>query len=224
MMALANRLRNRRIMQDERIVWGLGTSRTIRAHWALIELDLEYRTEIIRTRTPDTELPKFVNINPRQKIPVLQDGPITIAESAAIVTHLAESYKNGSTVLIPEERYHRARYFEWLSFICMELDATSLYVLRRHWALPEIYGDAPVANKASKEYFTRMINSAAKLIEQGQEYLVGDEFSGVDILMTSTLDWAVAYQQSLPEVFSEYRHRISKRPGYQAALKANDSE
>jgi glutathione S-transferase len=102
-------------MSDERIVWGIGTSRTIRAHWALIELGLTYRTEPVRTRTPDTEAPEFVALNPRRKIPVLQDGPITLAESAAIVTHLAESYRDTGTVLIPDDRASRARYFEWLS-------------------------------------------------------------------------------------------------------------
>ena len=78
-------------MADERILWGIGTSRTVRAHWALIELNLPYKTEIIRTRTPDTETNVFKSVNPRQKIPVLQDGSLTIGESAAIVTYLAEN-------------------------------------------------------------------------------------------------------------------------------------
>ena len=211
-------------MSDERIVWGIGTSRTIRAHWALIELGLAYRTEPVRTRTPDTEAPGFVALNPRQKIPVLQDGPITLAESAAIVTHLAESYRDTGTVLIPDDRASRARYFEWLSFICMELDATSLYVLRRHWSLPEIYGASPVANKASEAYFARMINAAAKLVDADRPYLLGDTFSGVDILMTTTLDWAIKYNQTLPDVFTAYLDRLTARPGYAAALDANHAE
>ena len=208
-------------MSKNRILWGVGTSRTIRAHWALIELNLSYKTEIIRTRTTDTETAAFKSVNPRQKIPVLQDGTLTMGESAAIVTYLAESYSTEQVNLIPDNPKARAKYFEWISFICMELDATSLYVLRRHWSLPEIYGDSPVANKASEEYFNRMITAADKLKNPKQKYLLETGFSGVDILMTTTLKWAIDYNQKIPNDFMEYLDHMVNRPGYIAALEAN---
>ena len=208
-------------MSKNRILWGGGTSRTIRAHWALIELNLSYKTEIIRTRTTDTETAAFKSVNPRQKIPVLQDGTLTMGESAAIVTYLAESYSTEQVNLIPDNPKARAKYFEWMSFICMELDATSLYVLRRHWSLPEIYGDSPVANKASEEYFNRMITAADKLKNPKQKYLLETGFSGVDILMTTTLKWAIDYNQKIPTNFMEYLDHMVNRPGYIAALEAN---
>ena len=208
-------------MSKDRILWGVGTSRTIRAHWALIELNLSYKTEIIRTRTTDTETAAFKSVNPRQKIPVLQDGTLTMGESAAIVTYLAESYSTEQVNLIPDNPKARAKYFEWMSFICMELDATSLYVLRRHWSLPEIYGDSPVANKASEEYFNRMITAADKLKNPKQKYLLETGFSGVDILMATTLKWAIDYNQKIPNDFMEYLDQMGNRPGYIAALEAN---
>ena len=208
-------------MSKNRILWGVGTSRTIRAHWALIELNLSYKTEIIRTRTTDTETAAFKSVNPRQKIPVLQDGTLTMGESAAIVTYLAESYSTEQVNLIPDNPKARAKYFEWMSFICMELDATSLYVLRRHWSLPEIYGDSPIANKASEEYFNRMITAADKLKNPKQKYLLETGFSGVDILMTTTLKWALDYNQKIPTNFMEYLDQMGNRPGYIAALEAN---
>lgn len=208
-------------MSKNRILWGVGTSRTIRAHWALIELNLSYKTEIIRTRTTDTETAAFKSVNPRQKIPVLQDGTLTMGESAAIVTYLAESYSTEQVNLFPDNPKARAKYFEWMSFICMELDATSLYVLRRHWSLPEIYGDSPIANKASEEYFNRMITAADKLKNPKQKYLLETGFSGVDILMTTTLKWAIDYNQKIPNDFMEYLDHMVNRPGYIAALEAN---
>ena len=187
----------------------------------MIELNLSYKTEIIRTRTTDTETAAFKSVNPRQKIPVLQDGTLTMGESAAIVTYLAESYSTEQVSLIPDNPKARAKYFEWMSFICMELDATSLYVLRRHWSLPEIYGDSPIANKASEEYFNRMITAADKLKNPKQTYLLETGFSGVDILMTTTLKWAIDYNQRIPTNFMEYLDYMSNRPGYIAALEAN---
>ena len=209
-------------MSEKRIVWGIGTSRTIRAHWALIELGLSYSIEVVRTRTPDTETEEFISVNPRQKIPVLEDGEIRIGESAAIVTYLAENYRQGSIILIPEDKALRAKYFEWMSFITMELDATSLYVLRRHWSLPEIYGDSPVANKASEEYFQRMITAASKMIDDKKPYLLGNSFTGVDILLTTTLKWAVDYNQKLPAIFNDYLLRLNDRPQYIEAQRVNN--
>ena len=209
-------------MSEKRIVWGIGTSRTIRAHWALIELGLPYSIEVVRTRTPDTETEEFKSVNPRQKIPVLEDGEIRIGESAAIVTYLAENYRQGSTILIPEDKVLRAKYFEWMSFITMELDATSLYVLRRHWSLPEIYGDSPIANKASEEYFQRMITAASKMIDDKKPYLLGNSFSGVDILLTTTLKWAVDYHQKLPAIFNDYLLKLNDRPQYIEAQRVNN--
>ncbi len=205
---------------NDLVVWGIGSSRTIRAHWALIELDLPYRTVPLRTRTIEMEDLTFLSINPRKKIPVLQDGDLILTESAAIVTYLAERYSTADRRLIPESIKHRARYMEWLSFICMELDATSLYVLRRHEGLPEIYGDAPEACEAAREYFQRMINAAAMRLGDGP-YLLGEAFSGVDILMISVLNWAHRYGLPMPAPFKNYRAEMLDRPTYRAAVEAN---
>lgn len=205
----------------ERTYWGVGSSRALRGHWALQELALPYRTESIRTRTPDTERPEFIAVTPRKKIPVLQDGELVLTESPAIVTYLAERYGNAETLYMPSDPEERARYYEWMSFISMELDATTLYVLRRHQYLPAIYGDAPNAIQACREYFVRMIEAATQSLEPSATYLLGNQFTGVDILMMSCLDWALRYEVSVPETFLAYRERVVVRPSYAKALAAN---
>ena len=77
--------------QPRRILWGAATARTLRAHWMLHELGLDYETRPIGSRTGETATAEFTQLNPRQKIPLLQDGEVTLAESAAIVTYLAET-------------------------------------------------------------------------------------------------------------------------------------
>lgn len=206
----------------DRILWGVKSSRTIRAHWALIELGLDYETRAIQTRTPPMEGPEYRAINPRGKIPTLIDGDVTITESPAIVMYLADRYSTGERRLIPEDAASRAFYFEWMSFIPMELDATSLYVLRRHEGLPEIYGDAPEANTAARAYFDRMMKAAALRMADGRPYLLGDEFYGPDILMMTILNWAERYECAYPDIFAEYQARMRERPQYQAAEAANN--
>ena len=207
-------------MTQRRVLWGIGSARALRVHWALIELGLEYRSERIQSRSGETETPAYRRLNPRGKIPVFEDGALVLSESGAIVTYLAETYGNGR--LIPAEGAERAKYFEWVSFVSMELDATTLYVLRRHEALAHIYGEAPAANAAARGYFDRMITAAAREIEDGRSYLLGTQFSGADILMTTCLDWALAYRVALPEPWLAYRERTAARPAHARATAANE--
>ena len=94
-------------------------------------------------------------------------------------------------------------------------------MLRRHEGLPEIYGDAPTANAAARAYFARMIGAATLRLDDGRRYLLGEGFSGADILMTSCLDWAVRYDVDLPDAFRAYREQVAERPSYTAAIEAN---
>ncbi|NIO09097.1 MAG: glutathione S-transferase family protein, partial [Deltaproteobacteria bacterium] len=82
------------------VLWGAGTPRTMRAHWILQELELDYEKRPIGSRTGETQDPEYIKLNPREKIPLLQDGDLTVAESAAIVTYLGETY-GGSRGLVP---------------------------------------------------------------------------------------------------------------------------
>ena len=207
---------------SKRTLWGVGTSRTLRAHWALIELGLDYATQPIRTRTLDMEDPTFLALHPRGKIPILEDGGLEVSESPAIVTYLSETYGGDATQLIPNTPWARAKYFEWMSFISMELDATSLYVLRRHVDLHETYGEAPAANDTAREYFLRMIQSVVPALPSEGNFLLGHAFSGADILMLSCLNFSDRYDIALPAEVAAYRERVSARPAYQAALEANN--
>ncbi len=210
-------------VKQERIVYGIVSLWAMRVHWALHELGLDYRTEPIESRSGQTQAPDYLKLNPRQKIPVLKDGDFVMTESAAIVTYLGERYGNDELQLVPGDIKERARYFEWLSFITMELDATSLYVLRRHEGLAEIYGDAPAATASARAYFAKLIDAAAEEIDDGRDYLLGSTFSGADIVMGTCLDWAIRYRVPLPDVFLDYRERLIARPAYAAASIANRS-
>ena len=66
-----------------------------------------------------------------------------------------------------------------------------------------------------------MIIAATMRLEDGRRYLLGEEFYGVDILMTTCLDWAVNYGLDLPEAFVAYRERIDDEASTALAHLAN---
>ena len=198
-------------------VWGAGTARTLRVHWALAELGIEYRTRPVGSRTGETQSAEFRALSVKEKIPVLVDGALVLTESAAIVAWLGDTHGH---LTPPSGSVDRARYDEWTSFILMELDAHTLYVMRKHGDLRHIYGDAPAAMEAAKAGFEKQLRWALPRIAAAP-WLVGEAFSGVDILMTTCLDWAVAYGFDLPQPCHDYRNRHHQRSAYRRAVLAN---
>ncbi len=207
-------------MSHDLTLYGVGTSRTMRAHWMLLELGLDYESLPIQSRSGETLTDEFRRLNPRHKIPVLKHGNFVLAESAAIVQYLSETFAHSTEMYVPRDAQARAEMNESCYFIMTELDAGSLYVVRRHEGLAAIYGEAPTAVASAKTYFLHNLEAMAPRIDRAP-YLFGELLSAADILLTTCLDWAVVSGIALPKQAVDYQLRIARRPAYQAALKRN---
>jgi len=211
-------------MDEKLVLWGVGTSRTIRAHWALHELDLPYESRPILPRSGETKTPEYTALNARQKIPLLVDGDFRIGESAAIVAYLSQTYSSPGHVLIPQEKSLQAKWLEWCFFVVAELDSTSLYVMRRHGTnngLAHIYGEAPAVVSKAAEYFREQLRYVDVALSDGRTYLMGDQFTTADIILTTCLIWAIDYGVGICDSAQPYLERTKARSAYQRAAAAN---
>lgn len=203
-------------------IWGGATTRTQRAHWMAHELGLDYEAKLIGPRTGETQRAEFRALNVKEKVPVLVDDGFVLTESAAIVTYLADTY-GADTGLVPSPHTKlRAQYNEWLSYVQMELDAHTLYILRKHIDLAHLYGEAPTAVAAAIEGFKKQIAFADHRLRD-HAHLVGDGFTGADILLTTCLTWGQACDIELPSSLAEYTRRMTSRAAYKSAAKLNFS-
>lgn len=209
-------------MRPERrtTVWGVGTSRTLRPHWMLCELGLDYHTREILPRTESMNDPGFLELTQRGKVPLLEDGDVVIGESAAMVLYLADRNRDRVSLAPLPATDERARFDELCFFVMTELDAI-LYVIRRHEGLPETYGEAPVATEAARQYFLRQAGDIERRLADGRRYLLGDDFGGADLLLMTCLMWAEFLKISLPGRLNDYKLGISERPAYRQALARN---
>jgi glutathione S-transferase len=64
--------------------------------------------------------PEFLKLNPLGQIPVLEDGPLVLADSNAIMVYLVRRYAPGSP-LLPEEPAAAAQVQRWLSIAAGEV-------------------------------------------------------------------------------------------------------
>ena len=207
--------------KPQRILWGTRTARTLRAHWMLHELGLEYERRPIGSRTGETQTAEFSRLNPRQKIPLLEDGDITVAESAAIVTYLAETYGQTQGLIPPPFTPERAAYFEWCFFTMMELDAHTLYVIRKHTQLAGIYGEAANAVLAARAGFEKQVRVAEQALQAKGPFILGGAFTGADVLLATCLGWAGRLDISLTATLRDYLERTTLRPAYRLGHLAN---
>lgn len=200
-------------------MWGLGTPRTLRVYWALHELGLDYEIEPIATRTAAMERDDFLAVSPGMKIPALTHGEIRLVESAAITRYLFDTF--ASDVLTSGER---AQMNRWIYFALMEIDATALYVIRRHEGLTHIYGEAPAAVQGAYDYADRQMQVLETAFDSSTPYLLGDRFCEADIHVGTCLAWADLLDIKLPAKLNDYFQRLQARPAYRAAQTANSPE
>jgi glutathione S-transferase len=209
-------------MSDNLILWGVGTPRTLRAHWTLHELGLHYTLRPILPRSGETKTPEYTALNPRQKIPLLQDGDFTIGESAAIAAYLSQKYSHRGRRLHPEEPDRYARWVEWCCFIVAELDATTLYVIRRHGTnLGHLYADSPEVVATAGEYFRQQLRHVETALADGRTYLMGDQFTTADILLGTCLTWAIDYKVGICDNAVPYLERLTSRNAYKVSREQN---
>ena len=207
-------------METKKIVWGVGTPRTLRAHWSMHELGLDYERRPIGSRNGGNLTPEYTRLNPSQKIPTLQDGDLVVSESAAIVNYLTTRYGGGKNLQPPTDPAERARYDMWCFFCMMELDADTMYIIRRHGDLHAIYGEAPNAVKAAKEIYAKQANAAVARLGAGP-YAMGERFTGADILLTTCLSGAARREIALPQPLLDYLARTTAREAYKRAMAIN---
>jgi glutathione S-transferase len=190
-------------------LYGFAPTRTIRALWALRELDLDFEYINVDLTKGEHRRPDFLAVNPAGKVPVLVDGDLVLTESVAIVLYLAEKYPQKK--LLPSGLRPKADVHRWLLFTATELEQP-LWRIARHTAIypveKRIAAEVPIA----RQDFLDMAPVMEKHLA-GRTYLVGDGVTVADFVAAYTLDWAneVKLLDDLPGLRA-YMERMYARP------------
>jgi glutathione S-transferase len=87
---------------------GSGSPYAWRAWLALEHKRLPYELRVMSFSGGDLKTPAFAALNPRRKVPVLDDGGFVMYESAAIVDYLGDEYRDAGAPLFPADVRGRA--------------------------------------------------------------------------------------------------------------------
>ena len=196
-------------------VWHCKNARSLRALWALEELELPYRLHLLGF-PPRQSDPAFLQVNPLGTVPYLIDGETQMTESSGIVQYLATRYGAGALAVAPADPAYGA-YLNWLFHSDATLTFPQTLILR--------YGRFEAKDRRQPqvvEDYTQWFLARLKLVNQrldSAEFLCAGRFTAADI--------AVGYALYLGEVIGlaphfkpqtrAYLERLKQRPAFQRA-------
>lgn len=166
-------------------LYGLGPTRSLRALWALQELDAEFEFVRVNILAGENLHPDFLRLNPAGKLPVLVDGDFVLTESAAIVMYLAEKY--GDKGLMPADLKERAQAYRWSLFAVTELEQP-LWRMAKHTFLYPEDKRLPEDIALAREEFAAMAAVLDRHMD-GRAFIVGDNITVADCVTAYVLDW-----------------------------------
>lgn len=190
-------------------LYGLGPTRSLRALWALRELDADFEFIPVNLLVGEHRRPEFLRINPAGKVPVLVDGDVVLTESAAIVMYLAEKYP--ARGLIPTDIKQRAQAYRWVMFAMTELEQP-LWRITRHTVLYPEDKRLPDDIALARQDFVAMADVLDRHMD-GRQHIVGDRMTIADCVTAYVIDWANELHliDNLPQL-RVYLERMYKRP------------
>ncbi|MEM9286841.1 MAG: glutathione S-transferase family protein [Pseudomonadota bacterium] len=191
-------------------------TRSGRVVWLLEELGLEYELVKLEFSKEGLKSDEHRKRHPLGRVPVLEDGDVTIFESGAIIDYILERHKNGGlkpAVDAPEFPY----YLQWFHYVEGMIMPPINEIVVQTVLLPPERRSEDALNKALKLLAKAMkpVNEAL----EGKDYIVGD-FSGADIMLGHAAFMAnlsVPFGDDMPNL-KAYVARVAARPAFDYAI------
>jgi|HubBroStandDraft_1064217.scaffolds.fasta_scaffold09580_5 glutathione S-transferase len=185
-------------------------TRATRPRWVLEELGIPHEIVRVDLGAKENREPGYLAVNPLGRVPALVDGDVAIFESIAICLYLADRYPERG-LAPPVSSPLRGPYYQWLLFCASTLESSI-----GRWA--QHGGEV---SDGEREKARARFDEAAELLTRALaagDYVLGDSFSTVDVIVGSNLNWArrVGLLDGRA-VLTDYVDRLLARP---AALRA----
>ena len=191
-------------------------TRSGRVVWLLEELGLEYEVNIMPFTKEGLKSPEHRSRHALGRVPVLDDGDISIFESGAIIDYVLERHKNGGLKPnsdAPEFPF----YLQWYHYCEGMVMPPMNQIVVQTILLPPDRRDEAVLNQAKKLLSKALVPVNDALA--GKDYLIGD-FSAADLMlghscfMANRLGCVTDDMQNI----KDYVARIDSRPAFKKAI------
>jgi glutathione S-transferase len=186
------------------ILWGRASSVNVqKVLWALEDCALPYEHKIVGGIFGGNDDPKFAALTPVRRVPVLQDGNITLWESHAILRYLARGQISPITDM-------------WMEFGSTTLQPPFIGLFWQQVRMRKAEQDKALLKKHIKELHEGLGILETGLVD-GRTFLAGDDFSMADIAIGSLFHRIMDLHPTILDTFpkaGEWHANIATRAGY----------
>ena len=191
-------------------------TRSGRVVWLLEELGLEYEVNIMPFTKEGLKSPEHRSRHALGRVPVLEDGDISIFESGAIIDYVLERHKNGG--LKPNSDAPEFPFFlQWYHYCEGMVMPPMNQIVVQTILLPPDRRDEVVLNQA-KNLLTKSLAPVNENLAE-KDYLIGD-FSAADLMLGHSCFMANRLGCISDEMqnIKDYVARIANRPAFKKAI------
>jgi len=193
-------------------------------HVLLHEIGVPFELVLVDRTRDAHKSAAYLQLNPNGLIPVLQDGPLVLYETAAICLHLADTHP-AARLAPPLGSVERAHFYKWLVWLTNTLQALLI-----HYFYPERLvndGDSAAAAQVKAHAEARIATLLQQLDDQlashGGPWLLGADYSAADPYAWMLCRWTRGFEtrpaRDYPQL-GPYLQRLLQRPALQRALAA----
>ena len=185
-------------------------------HVALLEAGAPHELILVDIDKGQQKQPEYLKLNPDGVVPALVVDGQPWRECAALLLMLAERHPESG--LWPAQREQQLRWREWLLAMNQNLHATL-----RFWFYPQELGHAehpPEVSAALQNKIAAFLDKAEAHLNQHGPYLLGEQFSGIDLYLTMLMRWT----RNMPRpatnwsALNQYVQRITSRPSWKKMM------
>ncbi len=195
-------------------------TRAGRVAWLLEELKLDYELEVLPFTKEGLKSPEHRSRHALGRVPVIEDGDISIFESGAIIQYIVDKYSNGD--LKPDINSSDYPYYlQWFHYCEGMVMPPMNQIVVQTVLLPPDRRDETVLNQA-KNLLSKSLNPVNNFI-QDKDYLIGD-FSAADCMLGHSCYMATRLGAVSEDMLNikKYVSNIESRSAFQKAIKLGE--
>ena len=194
----------------------VANTRAGRVVWLLEELGLEYEVNNIPFTKEGLKSPEHRARHALGRVPVLEDGEVSIFESGAIIDYILERHKNGGLKPPPDDA-NFPYYLQWYHYCEGMVMPPMNQIVVQTLLLPPDRRDEVVLAQA-KTLLTKTLMPVNENLKD-KEYLIGN-FSAADLMLGHACFMAnrLGCVNGEMKNIIQYVERISNRPAFQKAI------
>jgi glutathione S-transferase len=162
-------------------LYGFPQTRANRVRWLLEELGAPYEFVTVEVTKGAHKAPEYVESrHAHGRVPALEDGPLKMIESSAMVLYLTEKFPD-KKLAPPVGTPERGLYFQWIVYAAATVDEPVISTLFHTVVYPPEKRKADVVerHKPTCETAVRFVEASL----DGKSYLTGSDFTAADVAM-----------------------------------------